>query len=337
MPESSRSSGRPCLCWDVSPFLRKRTSRMSHPQTGATGTATWLDQPESETAHSDRVPRNELRPLEGSRGTVFRYQLLTDVGCAHGACQLFIAPLHLWRAVALGAVSVDVGLEFSACDGWNTVKAVDERGVPGQDDIWICKPRVAGGRCKHALNRNEVAGHPLVHADLPFRVGTEVPGESGIEFMQARSPFPRGVESSVRNRDDRVHVAHVVGRASCERSDEQESSESRERPGPLHNLDNRRPLAELLGVGADRPLWESARHAPTVAPASMQSHHDIASLTRPLVNAATIVALPSKSDTVFARENKIDDVSAVLRYGVVSTMSVLPSTAGTTPYPRVVE
>ena len=33
------------------------------------------------------------------------------------------------------------------------------------------------------------------------------------------------------------------------------------------------------------------------------------------------VALPPKSDTGYARENKIDDVSAELRYGVVSTTS----------------
>ena len=36
-----------------------------------------------------------------------------------------------------------------------------------------------------------------------------------------------------------------------------------------------------------------------------------------------LVAFPPKSDTGYARENKIDDVSAVLRYGVVSTTSEL--------------
>jgi hypothetical protein len=35
------------------------------------------------------------------------------------------------------------------------------------------------------------------------------------------------------------------------------------------------------------------------------------------------VAVPPKSDTGYTRENKIDDVSAVLRYGVVSTTSEL--------------
>ena len=35
------------------------------------------------------------------------------------------------------------------------------------------------------------------------------------------------------------------------------------------------------------------------------------------------VALPPKSDTVYARENKIGDVSAVLRYGGVSVTSEL--------------
>jgi hypothetical protein len=35
------------------------------------------------------------------------------------------------------------------------------------------------------------------------------------------------------------------------------------------------------------------------------------------------VVLPPKSDTGKARENKIDDVSAVLRYGVVSVTSEL--------------
>ena len=35
------------------------------------------------------------------------------------------------------------------------------------------------------------------------------------------------------------------------------------------------------------------------------------------------VALPPKSDTGYARANKIDDVSAVLRHGVVSTTSEL--------------
>ncbi|SRR6266545_3168194 len=60
-----------------SPFLRKRTSRMSHPTTRATGTATWLDRPGGETAHSDRSRRERaatfcrvLVPafLLGSRG-----------------------------------------------------------------------------------------------------------------------------------------------------------------------------------------------------------------------------------------------------------------------------
>jgi hypothetical protein len=36
---------------------------------------------------------------------------------------------------------------------------------------------------------------------------------------------------------------------------------------------------------------------------------------------AALVAIPPKSDSVYGRENKIDDVSAVLRYGVVSTTS----------------
>jgi hypothetical protein len=35
------------------------------------------------------------------------------------------------------------------------------------------------------------------------------------------------------------------------------------------------------------------------------------------------VAFPPKSDNGYARENKVDDVSAVLRYGVVSTTSGL--------------
>ena len=35
------------------------------------------------------------------------------------------------------------------------------------------------------------------------------------------------------------------------------------------------------------------------------------------------VALPPKRDTGYAREIKVDEVSAVLRYGVVSTMSEL--------------
>ena len=35
------------------------------------------------------------------------------------------------------------------------------------------------------------------------------------------------------------------------------------------------------------------------------------------------VAFPPKSDTGYARANKIDDVSTVLRYGVVSTTSEL--------------
>jgi hypothetical protein len=35
------------------------------------------------------------------------------------------------------------------------------------------------------------------------------------------------------------------------------------------------------------------------------------------------VAFPPKRDTGYARENKIDDVSVVLRYGVVSTTSEL--------------
>jgi hypothetical protein len=35
------------------------------------------------------------------------------------------------------------------------------------------------------------------------------------------------------------------------------------------------------------------------------------------------VAFPPKRDTGYARENKIDDVSAVLRYGVVLTTSAL--------------
>ena len=48
------------------------------------------------------------------------------------------------------------------------------------------------------------------------------------------------------------------------------------------------------------------------------------------------VALPPKSDTGYARENKIDDVSAVLRYGCRRRVSSA-STAGMTPYPRVVE
>jgi hypothetical protein len=38
---------------------------------------------------------------------------------------------------------------------------------------------------------------------------------------------------------------------------------------------------------------------------------------------AVLVAFPPKSDTGYARENKIDDVSAVLRYGVVSTTGEL--------------
>jgi hypothetical protein len=37
----------------------------------------------------------------------------------------------------------------------------------------------------------------------------------------------------------------------------------------------------------------------------------------------TLVALPPKSDTGYARANKVDDVSIVLRYGVVSTTSEL--------------
>jgi hypothetical protein len=37
----------------------------------------------------------------------------------------------------------------------------------------------------------------------------------------------------------------------------------------------------------------------------------------------TDVVLPPKSDTGYARENKIDDLSAVLRYGVVSTTNGL--------------
>jgi len=40
-----------------SPALRKRTGRMSHPTTRAAGTATWLDRPGGETAHSDRGRR----------------------------------------------------------------------------------------------------------------------------------------------------------------------------------------------------------------------------------------------------------------------------------------
>jgi hypothetical protein len=35
------------------------------------------------------------------------------------------------------------------------------------------------------------------------------------------------------------------------------------------------------------------------------------------------VAFPPKSDTGYTRENKFDDVSAVLRYGVVSTTTEL--------------
>ena len=50
-----------------------------------------------------------------------------------------------------------------------------------------------------------------------------------------------------------------------------------------------------------------------------------------------LVAFPPKSDTGQARENKIDDVSAVLRYGVVSTTSELREHGRATPYPRVVE
>jgi len=51
------------------------------------------------------------------------------------------------------------------------------------------------------------------------------------------------------------------------------------------------------------------------------------------------VAVPPKRDTDYARarENKTDDVGAVVRYGIVSTTSARPRTAGTTPYPRVVE
>ena len=51
----------------------------------------------------------------------------------------------------------------------------------------------------------------------------------------------------------------------------------------------------------------------------------------------SVVAFPPKSDTGYARENKIDDVSAVLRYGWCRPRVSSASTAGTTPYPRVVE
>jgi hypothetical protein len=42
-----------------------------------------------------------------------------------------------------------------------------------------------------------------------------------------------------------------------------------------------------------------------------------------LLPPRVVVVFPPKSDSVYARENKIDDVSAVLRYGVVSLTSEL--------------
>jgi len=50
-------------------------------------------------------------------------------------------------------------------------------------------------------------------------------------------------------------------------------------------------------------------------------------------SAATRVVLPPKSDTGYARENKIDDVSAVLQYGVVSTTSELREHGRDDPVP----
>jgi hypothetical protein len=54
-------------------------------------------------------------------------------------------------------------------------------------------------------------------------------------------------------------------------------------------------------------------------------------------SAGAIVAVPPNSDTGSARENKIDDVSAVLRDGVVWTTSELREHGWDDAVARVVE
>jgi hypothetical protein len=85
--------------------------------------------------------------------------------------------------------------------------------------------------------------------------------------------------------------------------------------------------ATIIRASRTRPL--SRAHAHCQLDARARDH-------RVVQQVGERVAFPPKSDTGYARENKIDDVRAVLRYGVVST-SELREHGRDDAVPRVVE
>lgn len=162
------------------------------------------------------------------------------------------------RLVHLGTWVVGDGAHFGSPNRATTREVVGQLVVSDENLERLSKASATGGRRNEAFDEDQLLGEELVGPDLGRVFTADVPGIEIIGVSDLSPTGPSGLERTIPGEKEEVNVAQGVGRARCERPDENGPEELVHGPYRVGDVLDCGPLAQLREI-ASQVLFEMDR------------------------------------------------------------------------------